>query len=60
MRKKFLILPFSIFKIKNRFESISDTSSTMSVEMHLEECPENQPINYQKQTSKLDHHQTFY
>jgi hypothetical protein len=60
MRKKFLILPFSVFKVENRFQNISDTSSTMLVEIYLEGCPGNQPINYQKQISELDHYQTFY
>jgi hypothetical protein len=52
-----LILPFSVFQVKNRIESTSDTLSTILVEIHLEEC---QLIDYQKQISKLDHHQTFY
>jgi hypothetical protein len=46
-----LILPFSVFKVTNRIENSSNTSSTMLVEIHLEEC---------QQISKLDDYQTFY
>jgi hypothetical protein len=52
-----LILPFSVFKIKNRVEKCSHTSSTMLVEIDLEEC---QLIDYQKEISKSDHHEIFY
>ncbi len=43
-----LILPFSVFEIKNRFENCSDTSLGMFIEIHLEEC---QQIDYQEQIS---------
>ncbi len=37
-----LILPFSVFKVTNRIENSSDTSSSMLVEIYLEECQQNQ------------------
>jgi hypothetical protein len=46
-----LILPFSVFKVKNIIQHSSD--STMYVEIHLEEC---QQIDYQKKESKFNHH----
>jgi hypothetical protein len=56
--EEILILPFSIFKVKNRIENSSDTSSTMLVEIDLEECEDNQQIDYEKQKSKLDQQNT--
>jgi hypothetical protein len=47
-----LILPFSVFKVKNRIENSSDTWPPMLVEIDLEECQDNQLIDYQKQISK--------
>jgi len=47
-----LILPFSVFQIKDRIESCSIMSSLMSIEIDLEEYEDNEQINNEKQKSK--------
>jgi hypothetical protein len=47
-----LILPFSVFQVKNKIEK---NSSSILIEIHLEECQDDQQINYQINNSKLYH-----
>ena len=47
-----LILPFSVFQVKDRIENCLNVSSPMIVEIDLEECEDNEQINNERQDSK--------
>jgi len=50
--KEVLILPFSVFKIKDRIENHPSTSTLIAVEIDLEECEDDEQINSQVENSK--------
>ncbi|CAF3015287.1 unnamed protein product [Rotaria sp. Silwood2] len=47
-----LVLPFSVFKIKNRFENRPEMCSPMLIEIDLEECEDNEQINHENKNSE--------
>ncbi|CAF1504252.1 unnamed protein product [Rotaria sordida] len=47
-----LVLPFSVFKIKNRIENCSNMCSPILIEIDLEECEDEEQINNGKQKSR--------
>ncbi len=50
--KEVLILPFAVFQVKDRIENNPQMSPPVLVEIDLEECENNEQINYKKQKSK--------
>ncbi|CAF2981464.1 unnamed protein product, partial [Rotaria sp. Silwood2] len=48
-----LVLPFSVFKIKNIIENRPNMSSPMLIEIDLEECEDDEQINNKKQEIPL-------
>ncbi|CAF4527786.1 unnamed protein product [Rotaria sp. Silwood2] len=47
-----LVLPFSVFKIKNIIENRPNMSSPMLIEIDLEECEDNEQINHENKNSE--------
>ncbi|CAF4210979.1 unnamed protein product [Adineta steineri] len=47
-----LILPFSVFQVKDRIENGSNTGSPGLIEIELEQCEDNEQINNEKSQSK--------
>ncbi len=50
--KEVLILPFAVFQVKDRIENDPQMSPPVLVEIDLEECENDEQINYKKQKSK--------
>lgn len=50
--EEMLILPFSVFQVKDRTESYPDSCSSALIEIHLEECENEKQINTEEQEGK--------
>jgi hypothetical protein len=47
-----LILPFSVFQVKNKIENCPNMGSSILVEIDLEECEDDEQISNKKQESE--------
>ncbi|CAF4163343.1 unnamed protein product, partial [Adineta steineri] len=50
-----LILPFSVFQVKDRIENGSNTDCPALIEIDLEQCEDNEQVNNKKSKSKWEH-----
>ncbi|CAF1332210.1 unnamed protein product [Adineta steineri] len=50
-----LILPFSVFQVKDRIENGSNTDWPGLIEIDLEQCDDNEQVNNKKPKSKYEH-----